>query len=137
MFWAATLQCSPQFLDWSQFGPVHIYGEEIVPGGRYAVQAVDNFCKLNNELSFSAPRSVTTSRFGDLVGTCTVQPCSPADHSVDIVTDVLAVLDKFANRAGAVIKVRAEKLDFVLPPKDGVHLKNRFRRALLGDEAIL
>lgn len=32
-----------------------------------------------------------------------------------------------------VIKVRAEKLDFVLPPKDGVHLKNRFRRALLGD----
>lgn len=35
------------------------------------------------------------------------------------------------------IKVRAEKLDFVLPPKDGVHLKNRFRRALLGGEAIL
>ena len=35
------------------------------------------------------------------------------------------------------IKVRAEKLDFVLPPKDGVHLKNRFRRALLGSEAVL
>ena len=31
-----------------------------------------------------------------------------------------------------VIKVRAEKLDFVLPPKDGQHLKNRFRQALLG-----
>ena len=31
-----------------------------------------------------------------------------------------------------VIKVRAEKLDFVLPPKDGVHLKDRFRQALLG-----
>ena len=25
-----------------------------------------------------------------------------------------------------VVKVRAKKLDFVLPPKDGVHLKNRF-----------
>ncbi len=36
-----------------------------------------------------------------------------------------------------VIKVRAEKLDFILPPKDGVHLKNRFRRALLGDEGAL
>jgi thiamine pyrophosphate-dependent acetolactate synthase large subunit-like protein len=36
-----------------------------------------------------------------------------------------------------VIKVRAEKLDFVLPPKDGVHLKNRFRRALLGGEAVI
>ena len=31
-----------------------------------------------------------------------------------------------------VIKVKAEKLDFVLPPKDGIHLKERFRKALLG-----
>ena len=32
----------------------------------------------------------------------------------------------------AVIKVRAENLPFVLPPKDGAHLKDRFRSALLG-----
>ena len=30
------------------------------------------------------------------------------------------------------IKVRAEDLDFVLPPKEGAILKQRFRRALLG-----
>ncbi len=30
------------------------------------------------------------------------------------------------------IKVRAETLDFVLPPKDGAVLKRRFRKALLG-----
>lgn len=30
------------------------------------------------------------------------------------------------------IKVRAEDLPLVLPPKDGAHLKDRFRRALLG-----
>ena len=36
-----------------------------------------------------------------------------------------------------VIKVRAENLDFVLPPKDGAFLKDRFRRALLGDVGIL
>jgi thiamine pyrophosphate-dependent acetolactate synthase large subunit-like protein len=36
-----------------------------------------------------------------------------------------------------VIKVRAEKLDFMLPSKDGVLLKNRFRRALLGPQAII
>jgi thiamine pyrophosphate-dependent acetolactate synthase large subunit-like protein len=30
------------------------------------------------------------------------------------------------------IKVRAEPLPFVLPPKDGAHLKDRFRAALLG-----
>ena len=35
------------------------------------------------------------------------------------------------------IKVRAEKCDFVLPPKDGVHLKERFRSALLGQNAAL
>ncbi len=33
------------------------------------------------------------------------------------------------------IKVRAEVLPLVLPPKDGVHLKERFRRALLGEAA--
>lgn len=35
-----------------------------------------------------------------------------------------------------VIKVRAEPLDFVLPSKDGVHLKNRFRSELLGEGAV-
>ena len=30
-----------------------------------------------------------------------------------------------------VIKVRAEPLDFVLPPKDGAFLKDRFRSAVL------
>ena len=35
-----------------------------------------------------------------------------------------------------VIKVRAENLEFVLPPKDGGYLKDRFRRALLGKIAI-
>jgi thiamine pyrophosphate-dependent acetolactate synthase large subunit-like protein len=33
------------------------------------------------------------------------------------------------------IKVRADSLPFVLPPKDGAHLKDRFRAALLGEGA--
>jgi thiamine pyrophosphate-dependent acetolactate synthase large subunit-like protein len=33
------------------------------------------------------------------------------------------------------IKVRAEPLPLVLPPKDGAHLKDRFRLALLGESA--
>ena len=32
-----------------------------------------------------------------------------------------------------VAKLRAEPLPFALPPKDGAYLKDRFRRALLGD----
>ncbi len=34
------------------------------------------------------------------------------------------------------IKVRAEELPLALPPKDGVRLKDRFRQALLGSEAV-
>jgi thiamine pyrophosphate-dependent acetolactate synthase large subunit-like protein len=34
------------------------------------------------------------------------------------------------------IKVRAEPLPFVLPPKDGAHLKDRFRQALFGSGAV-
>lgn len=34
------------------------------------------------------------------------------------------------------VKVRAEPLPFALPPKDGAHLKDRFRLALLGPEAV-
>ena len=35
----------------------------------------------------------------------------------------------------AQIKIAADKLPLVLPPRDGAHLKNRFREALLGKEA--
>jgi thiamine pyrophosphate-dependent acetolactate synthase large subunit-like protein len=35
----------------------------------------------------------------------------------------------------AQIKIAADKLPLVLPPRDGAHLKNRFREALLGREA--
>ena len=34
------------------------------------------------------------------------------------------------------IKVRAEPLPFAMPPKDGAYLKDRFRLALLGPEAV-
>jgi thiamine pyrophosphate-dependent acetolactate synthase large subunit-like protein len=35
------------------------------------------------------------------------------------------------------IKVRAEDLPLVLPPKDGAYLKDRFRFALLGADAVI
>ena len=49
----------------------------------------------------------------------------------------LPKLFKIPGPSLCVIKVRAESLDFVLPPKDGAFLKDRFRRALLGDVGIL
>ena len=35
------------------------------------------------------------------------------------------------------IKVKTENLPFILPTKDGVHLKNRFREKLLGPDSLL
>lgn len=35
------------------------------------------------------------------------------------------------------VKVRAEALPFVMPPKDGAYLKDRFRIALLGEKAAV
>lgn len=51
--------------------------------------------------------------------------------------DLKAGLDTIARTPGPIfadIKVRAEDLPLVLPPKDGAYLKDRFRGALLGRE---
>lgn len=50
-----------------------------------------------------------------------------------------SALPQILNGKGPVffnIKVRAENLPLVLPPKDGAYLKDRFRLALLGPEAV-
>ena len=50
--------------------------------------------------------------------------------------DQVAALREDIHRAEgplfAQIKIAADKLPLVLPPRDGTHLKNRFREALLG-----
>jgi thiamine pyrophosphate-dependent acetolactate synthase large subunit-like protein len=51
-----------------------------------------------------------------------------------------SILPQIQNEVGPLffnIKVRAENLPLVLPPKDGAYLKDRFRLALLGTDAIL
>ena len=58
-------------------------------------------------------------------------------YSVETVTNNKELDKAFPNILGGLgplfcsIKVRAESLDFVLPPNDGVILKNRMRKALL------
>jgi hypothetical protein len=50
---------------------------------------------------------MTQSVWADLVQDCTTIPCKPPDGSTGIV-DVTAVLDKFKNLPGNVIKARAD-----------------------------
>jgi len=49
--------------------------------------------------------------------------------------DLAAAIHKEAGPNFAAIKVKAEKVRLVLPPREGALLKARFRRALLGPEA--
>ena len=52
--------------------------------------------------------------------------------------EVDAALPKILTAPGPVLyvaKVRAEPLPFALPPRDGAFLKDRFRHALLGEDA--
>ena len=106
-----------------------------------AVQAPKNLaiCVFDNE------------RYGE-TGMQTTHTASVADlaltaqglgiRNTGTITDeneLKAELDAIINADGPVfrtIKVRAEPLEFVLPSKDGVHLKNRFRAELLGPEAL-
>ena len=107
-FWAATLQCEPLFLDWTQFDVVHVYHRGIVSGASYTIQGVNSACPLDNELSFSFPAQVVTSIWGDLVKDCATSPCGGPDGSVDVATDVVALLDKFSAAPGSPIKARAD-----------------------------
>ena len=62
----------------------------------------------------------------------------PVAGDVTDETELEAALPRIRSEPGPVffnIKVRAEDLPLVLPPKDGVRLKDRFRAALLGPGA--
>ena len=59
-------------------------------------------------------------------------------HALTAIADVKAVRELVYKTPGpnfATVKVADDKLPLVLPPKDGVLLKARFRRALLGNSA--
>jgi thiamine pyrophosphate-dependent acetolactate synthase large subunit-like protein len=48
------------------------------------------------------------------------------------VAQLVADLRRKSGPVFRVVKVMVEKLEFVMPPQDGAHLKDRFRQALLG-----
>ena len=67
---------------------------------------------------------------------CGIKSATTVNNEEEIET-ALTKMFKIPGPSLWVIKVRAESLEFVLPPKDGAFLKERFRRALLGDVAVL
>ncbi len=103
-----------------------------------ALQAPQNLsiCTFDNErYGETDMQSTHTSANTDLAAVATACGIAIASviHTQDELEAALPIILETPGPVYQVIKVRAENLDFVLPPKDGVHLKNRFRRALLGD----
>jgi thiamine pyrophosphate-dependent acetolactate synthase large subunit-like protein len=103
-----------------------------------AIQAPPNLAVvvLDNERYGETGMQPTHTAYGaDLPGIARASGF-PVIGQVDNQSGLEAALPVILEAPGPVffnIKVRAEDLDFVLPPKEGVILKDRFRQALLGE----
>ncbi len=111
-FMGAHRVCEPHFADWpADVGSgvaLHVYGEDIVPGETYEVQAIGENCDPEIESNYSPALTVTMTLWGDVCGAFREGRWNPPDGSVDVTTDVAAMLDKFRNLAGAPIKARCD-----------------------------
>jgi thiamine pyrophosphate-dependent acetolactate synthase large subunit-like protein len=91
---------------------------------------------IDNERYGETGMQRTHTAFG--VDLAAVAKACKFKHAVTATSDVEAVRELVYRTAGpnfAAVKVLDEKLPLVLPPNDGVLLKTRFRRAVLGDSA--
>ena len=93
---------------------------------------------LDNEVYGETGMQSTHTAFGvDLAATakaCGFVATSTATEETEI-APLRAAIHEGIGPLFAQIKIAAEQMPLVLPPRDGAHLKNRFREALLGDEA--
>ncbi len=104
-----------------------------------AICVLDNekFGETGNQATHTSPRNngPTDSGAGaDL--SLIARGCGIADTgTVRDQADVATLVTDLRTKKGPVfrlVKVTVEKLEFVMPPQDGAHLKDRFRAALLG-----
>ncbi len=107
-FRAANLQCAPYYRDWTTAGPIKLFGDRVIPNGTYQIQEIHSACARTAEADYSATLAAITSAWGDIVKDCETTPCGPPDGTVDVTTDVTAILDKFKNANGALLKTRCD-----------------------------
>jgi thiamine pyrophosphate-dependent acetolactate synthase large subunit-like protein len=109
------------------------------PTDNLAICVLDNekFGETGNQASHTSPRNIGPTDSGAGADLALVaKGCGIADSTTVRTKDEVAQLVKdLRGKKGPVfrlVKVMVEKLDFVMPPQDGAHLKDRFRQALLG-----
>jgi thiamine pyrophosphate-dependent acetolactate synthase large subunit-like protein len=107
-----------------------------------AIQAPRNLAIAvfdNERYGETGMQPTATAQIADLARTaqgCGIET-SGTVRTEDELRHAIPCLFEKAGPVFYVIKVRAEPLDFVLPPKDGAYLKDRFRKALLGNAGIV
>ena len=104
-----------------------------------AICVLDNekFGETGNQASHTSPRNNGPTNSGAGTDLAMIaRGCGIADSgTVREESEVLQLVKDLRQKKGPVfrlVKVMVEKLDFVMPPQDGAHLKDRFRQALLG-----
>ena len=91
---------------------------------------------LDNERYGETGMQLTHTAGGADLGAIAAATGIPVSATVRDEKGLKSVIPQIQKEAGPLfvnIKVRAEDLPLVLPPKDGAYLKNRFRLALLGE----
>ncbi len=114
-FQKATLACTSFYRDWTTVpgGVVYVTHPGIVPGEttRYDVRMIDEICDEGAPACYSIPTTVVQATFGDIVGPFDITGgyyTAAEGNNASVSTDVTAALSKFANRAGAPSKPRAD-----------------------------
>ena len=104
-----------------------------------AVCVLDNekFGETGNQATHTSPRNNGPTDSGAGTDLAMIaKGCGIADcGTVQAQADVARLVKDLRTKKGPVfrlVKVMVEKLEFVMPPQDGAHLKDRFRQALLG-----
>jgi thiamine pyrophosphate-dependent acetolactate synthase large subunit-like protein len=104
-----------------------------------AICVLDNekFGETGNQATHTSPRNNGPTDSGAGTDLSVIaRGCGIADSAlVREQAEVPQLIKDLRTKKGPVfrlVKVMVEKLDFVMPPQDGAHLKDRFRAALLG-----
>ncbi|MFL6579115.1 MAG: thiamine pyrophosphate-dependent enzyme [Burkholderiales bacterium] len=93
---------------------------------------------LDNEHYGETGMQPSHTKFGVDLAACAKASRFAASHMVTNMQEVSQLREDIHHSTGplfAQIKIAADKLPLVLPPRDGTQLKNRFREALFGPQA--
>ncbi len=110
-FLASLLQEEPYYTDFGSLGTIHVYHAGIVASGTYDVRAIGESSRVGDRSRVSPPLPVITSpKWGDVCNYFDFEnkEWPPPDGSVDVTSDVTAVLDKFKNLEDAPSKIRCD-----------------------------